>query len=607
MSPRLSRVLRVDLSEGTTRVDERPELFDTYLGGAGVASKLLEEECPPRVDPFSPEAPVIFAIGPFTGLLPSMVKTVAMFKSPLTGNLGESHCGGHFATALRFAGYGAVVVKGAVDVPALLLIEDSNVRIEAASSLWGLSPLQVEKALRSPGQEGMESVASIGIAGENGVYYSGLIADRYHHFGRLGLGAVMGAKKLKAIKVHGTGEVQLERPTEFKDFFEQIHRRVVQTEEMRKYHDLGTPINVMMLNEMGALPTKNFTQSRFEKAEGISGERFLETLERKISCPGCPVGCIHLGGLRTAFSPEHELGRREAFEELELVPYNYEPIFALGSNLEIGDGPSVLRLIRQCERLGMDAIMTGSVLAWLTEAFEKGLIPRQDIGDLEPKWGDTHTYSQLIENIALTRTPLYKRLALGTTAAAEKYGGKDFAVAIGKNSPAGYATGYGFIVGTLVGARHSHLSNMGYSIDQKAVKSKLSLEQIVEKIAEEEDWLYVYYSLVGCYFARGVYDEGTIVKALDLIGLPKAGSTLRDLGKEIFQRLYRFKVREGFNLGREEIPKRLTEIETPYGRLDPGKLREMVRQYIRLRERQGLRLRREDETLTELLSPAAET
>jgi aldehyde:ferredoxin oxidoreductase len=607
MSPRLSRVLRVDLSEGTTRVDERPELFDTFLGGAGVASKLLEEECPPRVDPFSPEAPVVFAIGPFTGLLPSMDKTVAMFKSPLTGNLGESHCGGHFATALRFAGYGAVVLKGAVDAPALLLVEDSNVRIEAASSLWGLSPLQVEKTLRSPDQEGMESVASIGIAGENGVYYSGLIADRYHHFGRLGLGAVMGAKKLKAIKVHGTGEVPLERPTEFKDFFEQVHRRVVQTEEMRKYHDLGTPINVMMLNEMGALPTKNFARLRFEQAEGISGERFLETLERKISCPGCPVGCIHLGGLRTAFSPDHELGRKEAFEELELVPYNYEPIFALGSNLEIGDGPSVLRLIRECERLGMDAIMTGSVLAWLTEAFEKGLIPRQDIGDLEPKWGDTYTYSKVIENIALTKTSLYKRLALGTAAAAEKYGGKDFAVAIGKNSPAGYATGYGFVVGTLVGARHSHLSNMGYSIDQKAVKSELSLDQIVDKIAEEEEWLYVYYSLVGCYFARGVYDEGTIVKALDLIGLPKSGSTLRSLGNEIFQRLYRFKVREGFNLGREEIPKRMTEIETPYGRLDPGKLREMVEHYIRLRERQGLRLRREDETLTRLLSPAAGT
>jgi len=111
MSPRLSRVVRINLAEKAGHIQERPELFNAYLGGAGVASKLLEEECPSRVDPFSPEAPIIFAVGPFTGLLPSMVKTVAMFKSPLTGNLGESHCGGHFATALRFAGFGAIVVK----------------------------------------------------------------------------------------------------------------------------------------------------------------------------------------------------------------------------------------------------------------------------------------------------------------------------------------------------------------------------------------------------------------------------------------------------------------------------------------------------------------
>jgi len=606
LNSRLAKVLHVNLAEKESRIDERPELFNAYLGGAGVASKLLEEECPPRIDPFSPEAPAIFTVGPFTGLLPSMVKTVAMFKSPLTGNLGESHCGGHFATALRFAGFGALVVKGAADLPSLLVIEDSDVRVEAASSLWGLSPLQVEKSLRSSNQEGIESVASIGVAGENGVYYSGLITDRFHHFGRLGLGAVLGAKKLKAIRIRGTGDVHLERPTEFKEFYEEIHKLAVQTEEMRKYHDLGTPINVMMLNEMGALPTKNFTQSRFEKAEGISGERFLETLlERKISCPGCPVGCIHLGGLRTGFSPEHELGRKEAFEELDLVPYNYEPIFALGSNLEVADAASVLRLIGLCERLGIDAILTGSVLAWLTEAVQKGLIPRQDLGDLEPRWGDAASYSKIVENIALTRNQFYRRLAQGTMAAAEKYGGKDFAVSIGKNSPAGYATGYGFVVGTLVGARHSHLSNTGYSIDQKAVKSNLSLEQMVEKIAEEEDWLYLYYSLVGCYFARGVYDEQTIVKALDLIGLPKSARELRDLGNEVFQRLYRFKVREGFNLTREVIPKRLTEIETPYGRLDPSRLREMVQQYMRLRERQGLRLRRDDEALTELLSPTA--
>ncbi len=593
----------VDLTERKSRIDERPDLFQTYLGGAGVASKLLEEECPPKADPFSPEVPVIFAVGPLTALLPSMVKTVAMFKSPLTGNLGESHCGGHFGTALRFAGFGALVLKGRSETPTLLRVDDSGAQIQQASSLWGLTPQQAERSLRSGDSEGIESVASIGVAGENGVYYSGLIADSYHHFGRLGLGAVMGSKKLKAISINGTGGITIDRSTEFKDFYEALHHRVVESDEMTKYHDLGTPVNVMMLNEMRSLPTKNFNQSEFEKAEGISGERFKETLlRRKISCPGCPIGCIHLGELRTEFSPQHELGRREVFPEVELIPYNYEPIFALGSNLGVGDASSVLRLIGQCERHGMDAIMTGSVLAWLTEAAEKGLVPIEELG-LKPEWGDTDAYCKIIESIAMTKNAFYRRLAMGTWAAAEKYGGKDFAVTLGMNSPAGYATGYGFVVGTLVGARHSHLSNMGYSIDQKTVGSP-SPERMVEQIAKNEDWLYVYYSLVGCYFARGVYDEAAILKALDLIGLPKTNQELRSLGNEIFQRLYRFKIREGFKLSAESIPKRLTETETPHGTLDRTKLNEMVQHYIKLRERQGLQIKGEDEALTDLLSPS---
>jgi aldehyde:ferredoxin oxidoreductase len=245
-------------------------------------------------------------------------------------------------------------------------------------------------------------------------------------------------------------------------------------------------------------------------------------------------------------------------------------------------------LIGLCERFGIDAMLVGSVLDWLTEAFEKNLVTRQQTGDLEPKWGDAETYSKIIENIALAKNEFYKTLGLGVWAAAQRYGGKDFAVALGKNGPAGYMTGYGVVLGTLAGARHSHLSNMGYSLDQSAMKTPIPLDQIVEKIVQAEDWLYVYYSLVGCYFGRGIYDEQTIVRALDIVGLPRTGSELRKLGNEVYQRLYRFKVREGFNLANEEIPKRLLEIETPFGRLDSAKLVEMTQQYIRLREGQGL-------------------
>lgn len=603
MSTPLERILYVDLSERTTRVVSRPELFVKYLGGTGVASKLLLEECPQKVDPFSPRAPIIFATGPLVGMYPCMAKSVALFKSPLTGNLGESHAGGHFSSALRFAEYGAIVITGASEKPVSLHVENGSPHVEYASSLWGLSPLQVEKTLKPPNGEGAHSVISIGRAGENLVHYSGATVDRYHHFGRLGLGAIMGSKKLKAVYVQGTGEILLVRPTEFKTMYDELYARVVGTDLMKKYHDLGTTVNVLELNELRALPSKNFSRPTYENAESVSGEHFAnEYLERKISCPGCPIACIHLAGLRTPFAPEHERGRKEIFEEMELIPYNYEPIFALGINLDVSDAKGILRLISQCEHLGLDAIMAGAVLAWATEACEKGLITESATMGLLPKWGNVETYLQMIENIADVRNPFYVTLARGVGAAAEKYGGKEFAVSLGKNSPAGYHTGYAFVVGTLVGARHSHLSNAGYSIDQTAMVKKVSVEQMVGFLVEQEDWLNVLNSLVACYFSRSVYAKEFAVRALAAVGIQRTEDELMRLGKEIFHNLYNFKLREGFDITKEVIPKRLLETESPVGRLDPKAIEQMVSHYIKVREDEGLKLRPEEKALMDLLA-----
>jgi aldehyde:ferredoxin oxidoreductase len=604
MSTSLERILHVDLNERTTRVTSRPELFAKYLGGTGVASKLLLEECPQKVDPFSPKAPIILATGPLVGTFPCMAKAVAMFKSPLTGNLGESHAAGHFSTALRFADYGAIVIKGASETPVSLLVENGNSHVEYSSSLWGLSPLQVEKALKPPNGEGVHSVMSIGHAGENLVHYSAAVVDRYHHFGRLGLGAVMGSKKLKAVYIRGTGEIPLVKPGEFKAMYDEIYCRVVETDLMKKYHDLGTAANVLELNALRALPSKNFSKSTYEKADSVSGERFAEEyLERKISCPGCPIACVHLGGLRTPFAAEHERGKKEVFEEMELIPYNYEPIFALGINLDISDPRGILRLIQLCEDLGIDAIMAGAVLAWATEACDRGLIAESATMGLLPKWGNVETYLQMIENIADIRNPFYVTLARGVAAAAEKYGGNEFAVSLGKNSPAGYHTGYGFVVGTLVGARHSHLSNAGYSIDQTAMVKDVSSEQIVQFLVEEEDWLNVLNSLVACYFSRRVFERKLVVGALAAIGIQRREEDLMRLGKEIFHNLYSFKLREGFELTKERIPKRLLETESPLGRLDPKMVQEIISHYVKIREEEGLRLKPEEKGLMELLVP----
>ncbi|MCP8304064.1 MAG: aldehyde ferredoxin oxidoreductase family protein [archaeon] len=598
----MNSILYVDLTERSSKVIERPDLFSKYLGGPGVASKLIIEETKPGTDPFSPESPIIFAAGYLVGIFPCMVKTVAMFKSPLTKNLGESYSGGHLASALRFAGYDVLVVHGASENPVMIKIVDDDVKVERADSLWGLSPLDVEKTLREH-YEGIQSVISCGRAGERLIYYGNVIVDRFHHFGRLGLGAIFGSKKLKAISINGTGEIPLEDPLAVKEMYKKLYDEVVNSENMLKYHNLGTSANVLELNERGALPSRNFKESRFRGAERISGEAMAESsLERKISCPGCPVACIHLAELKTGFAPEHEKGRKEIFSEKVLVPYNYEPMYALGSNLLINEPSHLLRLIYRCECLGLDAMMVGTVLAWVTEAFEEGIINLDDTLGIEPRWSDVGAYLQIIDNMVDLKNPFYTKLAQGLDVASEKYGGEEFAMIVGRNGLAGYATGYGTIAGQLVGARHSHLSNSGYSIDQMALNQPIGPEQIAKFLINQEDWLYVLYSLGTCYFARKIYTKEVVCEVLKIMGIDQTPEGLMQLGKEIFHNLYKFKIQEGFELTDQKIPGRVYSMQTPHKKLDAEKMQSIIKFYIHKRESEGLQLRPEEKALKELLS-----
>ena len=585
MNRSLARVLYVDLTEETTSIASRPELFRKCLGGVGVASQILLEECPHDIDPLSAKAPLIFATGPLVGIFPSMAKAVAMFKSPLTGNLGESYAGGNFSTALRFSEYGAIVIKGASDEPVRLIVESGDSHIENASSLWGRCPAEVEGLIKPSVRAPAKSVMSIGRAGENCVNYASAIVDHHGHFGRLGIGAVMGSKKLKAVCVCGADRVPLDEAPEFNGVRDEINRLIVEAEVMKKYGELGTAANVLALNELGALPSKNFSSSTYDRADDVSGENFARVvLKRKASCPGCSVACIHLGALDSANPSHHEHKQGSVSPEGELVSYNYQPIFALGINLDVSNPTEVLRLIGRCERLGLDAIMTGAVLAWATEAYENGLIAADETMGLRPEWGNVDTYLEMIENIVDLRNECYAAMARGVAAAAERYGGKDYAISLGKNSLAGYFTGYGHVIGTLVGARHSHLSNAGYSIDQVASIKNIAPEEIVEFLVHEEDWLNVFNSLVGCYFSREVYSKELIVKALAAVDIEHTENELMRMGREISLRLQHFKQREGFELSKERIPKRLLEIESPIGPLNPKVIQRMISHYIKIRQ-----------------------
>lgn len=583
MDKALTRVLHVDLSKKRFWVEERPDLFARALGGTGVAIELLHELCPKDADPFGPENPIVLAVGPLNPLFPLASKAVAMFKSPHTGNLGESHCGGRTALALRLAGFGALVIRGRSEVPVYLAIHRGRVSFRDARALWGLSSsLTVGRVLREvePGA-GARTILRIGRAGERLVTYATVIAETYRHFGRLGLGAVFGSKNLKALVISGTNTIPIHDPPRYQRLYRELWEKATRSDLMRKYHYLGTAQNIRPLNRIGALPVRNLLETRFPTEPAFTGERLAaEFLGRRLACSACPVACVHLAVLREPHPVE------PYFYKTAFVSYDHEPLYALGSMLGMERAEDVLKLIDAVEALGMDAITTGVVLAWATEAFARGLISEGETGGLRPKWGDAPVYLEMIRRVADRRGEFYFVLGQGVRAAARRYGGAGFALHFGGNEMPGYHTGPGALLTYLSGSRHSHLDSAGYALDQECLQrgERPSPAELAQRLFEEEARRQVLSSLVVCFFARGVYDLDTVSKALSTLGIDRSPAELRELGRAILRRKYAFKVREGFDLRGVTIPERAFETPTPFGRLDTGYLRESLAHMVRLLE-----------------------
>lgn len=579
LDPQLSRVLYVDLTRRRFEVRERPELFAAHLGGVGAGIQLLAEECPRGADPWGPENPIVFAIGPLTSLFPLASKTVALFKSPHTGNLGESHAGGRSAVALREAGYGALVLKGASDMPIYVAVHGSKVFFRDASALWGMkSCFTVGRILREvePGA-GQRTIMRIGQAGENLITYAGVTTETYRHFGRLGLGAVFGSKKLKAVVLSGKRSIPVSNAREYRAVYDEIYTASVESEGMRKYHDLGTAENILPLNELGGLPVKNLQAVRYDGAEALSGEALAEHyLGRRLACAHCPVGCIHLAALRDPSAKE------PYFYKTSMISYDYEPLYALGTMLGGQDPVGWMQLMDEVEARGLDAMSTGVVLAWATEAQEGGLISEKETQGLRLAWGDFPTYVAAVQHLTARSNEFYHTLGQGVKAAAARYGGADFALAFGGQEMPGYHTGPAAHLTYLTGARHSHLDSAGYSIDQKVLMHRQpSPQEVAAALVQEESWRQILASLVVCFFGRSIYRPEVVVKALRVAGFSLSEEELSQLGRDILQRKRAFKGREGFRWETLRIPRRILETPAPTGSFDEAFLREAMRCYQR--------------------------
>jgi aldehyde:ferredoxin oxidoreductase len=559
----LKRILYIDLTKKKFWIEERPDLFEKFLGGTGVAIALLHENCPYDTDPLSPENPIIFAVGPLNGLFPIASKTVAMFKSPHTGNLGESHAGGRSAIAIRMAGYGAIVIKGKSERPCYISIHGDKVFFRDATTLWGLEQ-SAGKIIRNlePGA-GLRTIMRIGPGGEKLVSFACVTLETYRHFGRLGLGAVFGSKNLKAVLVSGKRDLSVTDFKEYKNLYDMLLKELSESEKMKKYHELGTPANVLPLSFSRGIPIKNLRTNELLGIENISGEVFAEKqLGRRVACSHCPVACIHLGSLRKPYEDE------PYFYRTVYLSYDYELIYALGSMLGITSSEDILKLIEVVEDMGVDAISTGVVLAWITEAFEKGIISEKQTEGIIPEWGKLNAYVELVRKIVYGDSEFYKDIARGVEHASSKYGGKDFALTYGKNEMPGYHTGYGAHIGYLFGARHSHLDSAGYAIDKEAMTKHFTAEQIVEKILNEEQWRQILSSLVICFFGREIYTPEIVLKSLKLAGYELDESNLRKIAQDIYAEKYHFKIKSGFNFDSLNLPKRIFELPSSNGQLN---------------------------------------
>jgi aldehyde:ferredoxin oxidoreductase len=552
------KVLTVDLSSGQSTIADI-DGRNTVAGGSGLAAMLFEKFGSLEKPWNDPEQPLIFAIGPLTGYFPLMSKTVCAFKSPYHDQYAESHGGGRSALSLRFADYDALIITGRAKSPKALIIGSRQIEIQDVHYLWGTDLQVAGKILRRmfPGA-GHRTILRIGPAGERQSPMACITADTYRHFGRLGGGAVMGAKNLKAIMIHGDGSQLLPEGKEYPKLFDKVHTNMTDTDMMRKYHNYGTPINVALLNEIKALPIRNL-QATFDPATtGISGERFAEVaLLRNAACAGCPVGCIHIGFVRERFQEDNQYLYRQ-------ISYDHELIVTVGSMLGVMDCFEVLKLIDVAEKMGLDVLSPGVALAWATEALAKGIITEKET--IVPlAFGNSASYQAAIEHLAYGTNEFYALLSQGTIKAVERYGGGDFACVLGQEM-AGYATGEVFFVSQALGLRHSHLDAGGYAYDQKP--SGKTVEDAVNFLIEDEMSRCLLTSMVACLFARGVYSDEVLSDCLKSIGYPVLADNMNVVAKNIQQLRWRMRIGSGFKPENVSIPKRFTEISTWKGLVD---------------------------------------
>jgi len=568
----MGKILRIDLTAGTISEESlRMDWAEKFIGGAGLATRYLYDEVPQGVDALGADNKLIFMTGPLTGTASaSAARYSVVAKSPLTGIWGHGNSGGSFGPALKRSGYDGIIFEGVSPQPVYLKIIDDQPELCDASELWGKIVPETEDMIRQASEKKL-TIASIGPGGENLVRYAAIMNNKHRAVGRCGWGAVMGAKRLKAIACGGKANIKLAD----KDTFRQIAKKQIELldESMLKvgFEAFGTNMVSDMVNARGGYPTRNWQQGVFEDIEEVNSEALTEkVLVKGVNCFACPISC----GRGTEIREGQWAGKSGEGPE-------YETTNTLGAQCGVSDMNAITMANYLCNEYGLDTITAGSTIAFALECYEKGILTKEQTDGLELKFGDGELVVGLIEKIAY-REGIGNLLAQGSKAMSEKLGqgSEHFAMHVkGLELPAydpraAKITGLGYVTANR-GGDHITAYVQGPTfidapfllVEDSTIEDPFVANPAEAKVVIDlENALTMFDCIGACKFM------GILLPAEDYVQLISHATgwdfkvaDFRKSGERIYNLMRAFCVREGITREADTLPKRLMEDPLPKG------------------------------------------
>ena len=592
------KILRVNLSAGTCKSEPLNMTWaKQYLGSRGLATKYICDEVDPKVDPLSVDNKIIWATGPLTGTMASTGgRYTVVTKGPLTGAIACSNSGGYWGAELKMAGWDMVIFEGKSAKPVYLFIEDDHAELKDAAHLWGTSVWNTEEVIKKQHQDPLIRVSSIGLAGENQVLYAAVVNDLHRAAGRSGVGAVMGSKNLKAIAVRGTkGVGNIADPKGFMQVtFEKkkiLADNAVTGQGLPTY---GTQVLMNVINEIGALPTRNHRDSQFEGAKDISAEAMATPrksdgkpqLVTNQACFGCTIACGRISKIdQTHFSVENKPQYWGATGGLE-----YEAAWALGAANGVNDLEALQYANTICNEQGMDPISFGATIGAVMELFEMGVLTQEQIG-VEAPFGSARALCELADMTA-TGQGFGKEIGMGSKRLCAKYGHPELSMSVkGQEFPAYDARGIQGMGLTYATSNRGACHLRSYTVASEVLGIPVKTDPLVaegkaELVMAFQDATAAFDSAGICIFtsfAWGLADVAPQVAAA--CGPEFTLENMALIGERIWNLERDFNNRAGFTAADDTLPKRLLTEAAKTGPAKglASKLPEMLPQYYAAR------------------------